>query len=122
MRPCSILLGAIPVFGQRRFAEMCRVMHTANSDGRTSGLNNLRQLAFRAQFTDGSSGLFVSNRVAIPEPSSLLLAALAAAGLLWRRRVRESLGSRGTLLFANRPVESLWVERHSSQLAQISVN
>ena len=39
-----------------------------------------------AGFTDGSQGIFVSNRVAVPEPSSLLLAALAAAGLLWRRR------------------------------------
>jgi hypothetical protein len=46
----------------------------------------LDQLAFRASFTDGSSGVFVSNRVAVPEPSSLLLAALAAAGLLLLRR------------------------------------
>jgi hypothetical protein len=62
---------------------------TGNSDGRPSGFNNLGQLAFQANFTDGSSGVFVSNRVAVPEPSTLLLAALAAAGLLWWRRARS---------------------------------
>ncbi len=49
---------------------------TGNSDGRPSGFNNLGQLAFQASFTDGTSGVFVSNRVAVPEP----LARLAAAG------------------------------------------
>ena len=57
--------------------------------GRTSGFNNLGQLAFAATFTDFSRGIFVSNRVAVPEPSSLLLAALAAAGLFWRRRALD---------------------------------
>jgi len=55
-----------------------------------------------AGFTDGSQGIFVSNRVAIPEPSSLLLAALAAAGLLLPRRVRERLAGRGTFLQKHR--------------------
>ena len=38
----------------------------------------------------------------IPEPSSLLLAALSAAGLFLPRRVRESLGGTGTLLQKHR--------------------
>ena len=46
---------------------------TGNSDGRPSAFNNLGQLAFYASFTDGSSGIFVSNVVAVPEPSALAL-------------------------------------------------
>lgn len=37
---------------------------TGNGDGRPSGFNNLGQLAFSASFTDGTSGIFVSNVVA----------------------------------------------------------
>jgi hypothetical protein len=65
---------------------------TGNSDGRPSAFNNLGQLAFNAAFTDGTSGIFVSNRVAVPEPSSLLPAALAGVGLLCQRRHRDSSG------------------------------
>jgi hypothetical protein len=45
-----------------------------------SGFNNRGQLAFYADFTDGSSGIFVSNVAAIPEPSAVVLLALAIAG------------------------------------------
>ena len=55
---------------------------TGNSDGRPSWFNNRGQLVFIAGFTDGTSGIFVSNRVAVPEPSSLLLGALANMGLV----------------------------------------
>ncbi len=61
---------------------------TGNSDGRPSGFNNLGQLAFSASFTDGSSGVFVSNRVAVPEPSALALAAAGFALCIVRRRRR----------------------------------
>jgi hypothetical protein len=37
---------------------------SGNSDGRSSGFNNLGQLVFWASFTDGSQGVFVSNAVA----------------------------------------------------------
>jgi len=57
-----------------------------NGDGRPSSFNNLGQLAFLATFTDGTSGIFVSNLVAIPEPSTLLLGALATMGVLLSRR------------------------------------
>jgi hypothetical protein len=55
---------------------------SGNGDGRASGFNNRGQLAFRASFIDGSSGLFVSNVVAIPEPQSLVLFALAMTFVL----------------------------------------
>ncbi len=61
---------------------------TGNEDGRASGFNDLGQLAFRATFTDGTSGIFVSNLVAVPEPSSLALLALAGLAML-RRNVRS---------------------------------
>ncbi len=52
-----------------------------------SKFNNLGQLVFEAYFTDGSSGIFVSNRVAsIPEPSTLLLLCFGSLAVLWRRR------------------------------------
>ena len=38
------------------------------SDVQIGGFNNLGQVAFRAEFTDGTSGAFVSNLVAVPEP------------------------------------------------------
>jgi hypothetical protein len=49
------------------------VGNSGNDDGRPSGFNDKGQLAFVAAFTNGSSGVFVSNLVAVPEPSSLLL-------------------------------------------------
>ncbi len=56
-----------------------------NEDGRPSAFNDLGQLAFHAQFTDGTSGIFVSDLVAIPEPTSFVMVAIGAVGLLWRR-------------------------------------
>jgi hypothetical protein len=43
-----------------------------------SGFNDFGQLAFIAKFSDGSSGIFISNHVAVPEPATLLLAMVAA--------------------------------------------
>jgi hypothetical protein len=50
----------------------------ANADLFGTGFNDHGRLAFLAYFTDGTKGIFVSNLVAIPEPSSMLYAALAA--------------------------------------------
>jgi hypothetical protein len=58
------------------------------SDGRRLGFNNSGQLAFSAAFTGGSSGIFVSNRVAVPEPSALTLSA-TTLGLCLARRPRR---------------------------------
>jgi hypothetical protein len=60
---------------------------SGNEDGRPSGFNDFGQLAFVAQFTDGSSGIFVSNLVAVPEPATPLLACFAWLGatrVFWR--------------------------------------
>ena len=57
-----------------------------NESGHSTAFNDLGQLVFNASFTDGSSGVFVTNLVAVPEPGAL---ALAVMGLLWsfsRRR------------------------------------
>ena len=43
-----------------------------------SGLNDLGQIAFAIRFTDGSGGVFISDAVAVPEPS---LAAMVTAGI-----------------------------------------
>ncbi len=69
--------------------------------GNSDGLNNLGQLAFWARFTDGSQGVFVSNRVAIPEPSGLALVGCfwsVALLVLSRRVTRER---RGDLFIGN---------------------
>lgn len=54
---------------------------SGNEDGRSSGFNEAGQVAFWARFTDGSSGLFVSNLVAVPEPSGCILLGMTA--FLW---------------------------------------
>lgn len=52
------------------------------TDGRQSVFNATGQLAFRASFTDGSSGVFVTT---IPEPSSIWLIASGLGAFLSRR-------------------------------------
>ena len=59
--------------------------NTGNEDGRSSSFNDLGQLAFRARFTDNTEGIFVSNLVAVPEPTTCALT-LAAVCLASRRR------------------------------------
>jgi hypothetical protein len=52
--------------------------------------NNLGQLAFSADFGSGDSrGVFVSNLVAVPEPSAGILLTLAIMASLSQRRVRR---------------------------------
>lgn len=53
------------------------------------GFNDSGQLAFSAIFTDGSSGVFISNIVAIPEPSHLSLLVFYQATLLIVSRRRR---------------------------------
>jgi hypothetical protein len=55
--------------------------------GRTV-FNDAGQLVFAALFTDGSSGIFVSDLAAIPEPSCLPLLLLPATTIFLNRRLR----------------------------------
>lgn len=59
---------------------------SGNDEGQPSGFNNLGQVAFRARFTNGTQGIFVSNLVAVPEPSSLVM--LLGCLALWRFHTR----------------------------------
>ena len=63
----------------------------STSDGQGCGLSDSGQITFWAIFDDNSSGVFVSNTVAIPvpEPATLALAAIAVGGLLAFSRVRR---------------------------------
>jgi hypothetical protein len=55
--------------------------NSGNGDGRPSGFNDRGQITFVAYFTDGSSGVFVSNLVAVPEPAALIAGIIGFAGL-----------------------------------------
>jgi hypothetical protein len=54
-------------------------------DGRRAGFNELGQLAFIANFTDSSSGIFVSDRVVVPEPSTIVLVTFFLISVAVRR-------------------------------------
>ncbi len=58
-------------------------------DGRRVGFNERGQVAFRADFADGSTGLFVSSLAAIPEPAGLALAVVAATAMMTSQRRRR---------------------------------
>ena len=58
---------------------------SGNEDGAPSAFNELGELAFIAHFTDGSSGVFVSSIVKVPEPSPLLLASTISIFFSCRR-------------------------------------
>ncbi len=59
---------------------------SGNQDGRRSAFNERGQLAFTASFTDGSQGVFVSDLVAVPEPTSAVFIAVALTLVSTRRR------------------------------------
>ena len=56
---------------------------TSNSDGRRSGFNNSGELAFLANFTDGSRGIFLSSfDVQAPAPGTLGLLGMGLLGVM----------------------------------------
>ena len=73
-----------PSVNLQTISELWFAAESGNADGRASGFNDLGQLAFMARTCanqTASSGIFVSDAVAIPEPSVLYL---LAAGILTR--------------------------------------
>ena len=56
-----------------------------------SRFNDRGEFAFTAELTDGTTGLFVSSVVAIPEPSSSVLAGVALVGLMMSSRSGRQL-------------------------------
>lgn len=75
----------------REIATLHFVGSSGNEDGRRSAFNDLGQLAFAASFTDGTSGVFVSNLVAVPEPSTLGLLSFGLLPSLRRRSTSSGL-------------------------------
>ncbi|MCA9152814.1 MAG: hypothetical protein KDA92_26105, partial [Planctomycetales bacterium] len=69
-----------------------------NQDGLASSFNESGQLLLRAEFTDGSFGMLVSNHVAVPEPvgiSMLTIILMATAG---RRTIASSAKFAATVI------------------------
>jgi hypothetical protein len=69
---------------------------SGNEDGLRSFFNNRGELVFSVTFTDGSSGIFVSNAVAISEPSTFFLysGVLATIGMCRGLRQTTATSSR----------------------------
>jgi hypothetical protein len=63
--------------------------HSGNGDGRPSGFNDQGQIVFVAGFTDGTSGVFVSSLVAVPEPAAIVLIAFAAGQCVFVGRLQR---------------------------------
>jgi hypothetical protein len=66
---------------------------SGNQDGTPNFFNDLGQLVFRAEFSDGSAGVFVWSPFTIPEPASLHLVVLvlSLSAARFRRRVAHPL-------------------------------
>jgi hypothetical protein len=70
----------------RTISELSFVGDNGNSNGWPSGFNNFGQLAFWASFTDGSEGVFVSNKVAtVPGDFNFDGAVDSADYVAWRK-------------------------------------
>ncbi|MCA9234707.1 MAG: hypothetical protein KDA44_04525 [Planctomycetales bacterium] len=78
--------------GDVRVVESLLFAGNANTeDGHRVGLNDRGQVAFQATFTDGTWGVFVSNAVAVPEPTALILMATFAIFVGLRATVLRTL-------------------------------
>jgi hypothetical protein len=72
----------------RVIASIAFTSGTGGQDGKPRGFNDAGQVIFGATFTDGSSGVFVSNALTIPEPSSIIIVLLAFYCSFIRRRAQ----------------------------------
>jgi hypothetical protein len=78
-----------PIESLRQVSQLWFLGYSGNDDGRPSGFNDRGELAFLARFTDGSSGLFVSQLATLPEPPSTSLTCVFAVASLARRQARS---------------------------------
>ncbi len=65
---------------------------SGNEDGRKSMFNDMGQLAFSVSFTDGTVGVFVSDLVAVPEPTTTILALVSTLLIAFVRHRPTKLG------------------------------
>lgn len=70
--------------------EYARDIDKTNGDGSSSAFNVQGQFAFRARFTDGTSGIFISDIAAVPEPCFVALLAPIIIITLYSRHRRPS--------------------------------
>ncbi len=70
----------------RRISSFHFAVGTGIGDGRQSGFNDRGQVAFAAFFSDGSSGVFVSDIVAVPEPDAFTLSTLLSLVIVAAQR------------------------------------
>jgi hypothetical protein len=79
---------------EREIASLSFTSKSGGEDGRPRGFNDRGQIVFHATFADGTSGIFVSNALVVPEPRSTVVWLLAATccglGGAWWRRTRPS--------------------------------
>ncbi|HUP82100.1 MAG TPA: choice-of-anchor tandem repeat NxxGxxAF-containing protein, partial [Pirellula sp.] len=62
----------------RTIASLSFASNSGGEDGHGSGLNDLGQVVFHATFTDGSSGIVISDALTVPEASTIALLTFAA--------------------------------------------
>jgi hypothetical protein len=91
--PLEVAPGDIRVMAE---FDPIRTMYSAsaNEDGRRSSFNDQGQIALTIGFTDGSSGIFVFDAVAVPEPTAALLffsATVGAVALIRRQRASQQI-------------------------------
>ncbi len=59
---------------------------SGGQDGKGMSFNDSGEIVYKLTFTDGSSGIFVSEIAGVPEPSTLVLTGLGVVGLIMGRK------------------------------------
>lgn len=80
--------------GDSRTVKSIEYFCCTSGDGTSNAFNALGQLAFRANFTDGTQGIFISDVAAVPEPGSIGIIVAIAYTLLLRANSFRSHKSR----------------------------
>lgn len=64
--------------------------NSGNDEGRPSAFNDLGQLAFRADFADGTQGIFISDLATLPEPATAGMLILGFIAFSFKRHLAVS--------------------------------